>query len=313
MALQTVAAVPRRTRAAAPKRPRAWWPLAFLLPSMALFGGLVVLPILVAVLLSFCSWNGSSPIAFVGLANWEQFVHDTSALAALQRTGMMVVASWVIQEPIAMAIGIYAAGRQRHRAVFSAIYFLPMLVSAAALGILWGQLLSPVNGGIQYAAQHFGLFFLQQNWLGDPRLALVTVIVLISWEFIPFHSLLYQAGVKQIPASIYEAAALDGVGPFRRLFSITIPMLRHTIVTSTTLNIVGSLTVFDLIYTLTDGGPGESTRVLALAQYFEGFNSLSFGYASVLAVVLGVTAVIVSLILVRVTGFGKMQSEAEGA
>ena len=305
MALQVAAAVPRR--------PRAWWPLGFLLPAMVLFGGLVVLPILVAVLLSFCSWNGSTPIEFVGTANWQQFVHDQSALAALRRTAVLVIASWLIQEPIAMALGIYAAGRQRHRAVFSAIYFLPMLVSAAALGILWGQLLSPVNGGIQYAGQNFGLFFLQHDWLGDPHLALVTVIVLIGWEFIPFHSLLYQAGVRQIPASIYEAAALDGVGPTRRLFSITIPMLRHTIVTSSTLNIVGSLTVFDLIYTLTGGGPGESTRVLALAQYFEGFNSLSFGYASVLAVVLGVAAVIVSLILVKVTGFGRMRSEAEGA
>jgi ABC-type sugar transport system permease subunit len=141
---------------------------------------------------------------------------------------------------------------------------------------------------------------------------MATVIALIAWEFIPFHSLLYQAGVRQIPTSIYEAAALDGVGPTRRLFSITIPMLRHTIVTSSTLNIVGSLTVFDLIYTLTGGGPGESTRVLALAQYLEGFNSLSFGYASVLAVVLGVAAVIVSVILVGVTGFGRMRSQAEG-
>src|SRR3954462_2516023 len=301
-----------KTAAAVPRRPRVWWPLGFLLPALVLFVGLVVLPIVVALLLSFCSWNGSTQIQFVGLANWHQFVHDDSALAALQRTALLVIASLLIQEPIAMALGIYAAGRQRHRAVLTAIYFLPMLISAAALGILLGQLLSPVNGGIQYAGQNFGLVFLNHDWLGDPELVMATVIVLIAWEFIPFHSLLYQAGVRQIPTSIYEAAALDGIGPVRRLFSITIPMLRHTIVTSSTLNIVGSLTVFDLIYTLTGSGPGESTRVLALAQYLEGFNSLNFGYASVLAVVLGVAAVIVSVILVGVTGFGKMRSQAEG-
>src|SRR5919199_1066341 len=288
------------------RRPRVWWPLGFLLPALVLFVGFVVLPIVVAVLLSFCAWNGSTPIEFVGLANWQQFVHDQSALAALQRTAVLVIASWVAQEPIALALGIYAAGRQRHRAVLSAIYFLPMLVSAAALGILWGQLLSPVNGGVQYAGENFGLFFLTHDWLGDPKLVMTTVIVLIAWEFIPFHSLLYQAGVRQIPTSIYEAAALDGVGPTRRLFSITIPMLRHTIVTSSTLNIVGSLTVFDLIYTLTGGGPGESTRVLALAQYLQGFQALNFGFASTLAVVLGTLAVIVSLLLIGLTGFGKM-------
>jgi raffinose/stachyose/melibiose transport system permease protein len=295
-----------------PRRPRVWWPLWFLLPAVALFLGLVVLPIVVAVLLSFCSWDGSSPIQYIGLDNWQRFIHDHSAISALERTAVVVVASWLVQEPIAIALGIYAAGKERHRAVLAAIYFLPMLVSAAALGILFSQLLSPVNGGVQYAGENFGLFFLNHDWIGNPDLVLGTVIVLIAWEFIPFHSLLYQAGVRQIPQSIYEAASIDGIGPIRKVFSITLPMLRHTIVTSSTLNIVGSLTVFDLIYTLTGGGPGESTRVLALAQYLEGFSSLSFGYASVLAVVLGIASVIVSVILVGVTGFGKMRSQAEG-
>jgi raffinose/stachyose/melibiose transport system permease protein len=134
----------------------------------------------------------------------------------------------------------------------------------------------------------------------------------VAWEFIPFHSLLFEAGARQIPKSIYEAASIDGIGPYRQFFRITLPMLRHTIVTSSTLNLVGSLTVFDLIYTLTGGGPGQSSRVLALAQYLEGFESLDFGYASALAVVLGVVAVIVSLVLIRVTGFGKMRSQSEG-
>ena len=296
-----------------PRRSRDWWPAWFLLPPVALFAGFVVLPIVLAVLLSFCSWNGSSAIQFNGLANWQQFIHDSSALAALERTGVLVVASWLVQEPIAMALGIFAAGRQRHRAVLTAIYFLPMLISAASLGILWNLLLSPVNGGVTYASTHFGLFFLNHQWLSDPDLVMATVIVLVAWEFIPFHSLLYEAGARQIPRSIYVAAAIDGIGPYRRFFQITLPMLRHTIVTSSTLNLVGSLTVFDLIYTLTGGGPGQSTRVLALAQYLEGFESLNFGYASALALVLGVLAVIVSMLLIGVTGFGKMRSQSEGA
>jgi len=271
-----------------------------------------VLPIVLAVLLSFCSWNGSSAIQYAGLANWRQFIHDPSALAALERTGILVIASLLVQVPIALALGVFAAGRQRHRAVFTAIYFLPMLFSAAALGILWNLLLSPVNGGVTYASTHFGLFFLNHGWLSDPDLVMATVIVLVAWEFIPFHSLLFEAGARQIPKSIYEAAAIDGIGPYRRFFKITLPMLRDTIVTSSTLCLVGSLTVFDLIYTLTGGGPGQSTRVLALAQYLEGFESLDFGYASALALVLGVLAVIVSMLLIGVTGFGKMRSQSEG-
>jgi raffinose/stachyose/melibiose transport system permease protein len=296
-----------------PRRSRVWWPVWFLLPPVALFAGLVVLPIVLAVLLSFCSWNGSSAIQYTGLANWHQFIHDPSALAALERTGVLVIASWLVQEPIALALGIFAAGRQRHRTWFTAVYFLPMLISAASLGILWNLLLSPVNGGVTYAGTHFGLFFLNHEWLSNPSLVMGTVIALVAWEFIPFHSLLFEAGARQIPKSIYEAAAMDGIGPYRRFFQMTLPMLRHTIVTSSTLNLVGSLTVFDLIYTLTGGGPGQSTRVLALAQYLQGFESLNFGYASTLAVVLGVLAVIVSLLLIGLTGFGRMRSQAEGA
>lgn len=295
-----------------PRRARVWWPVWFLLPPVALFASLVVLPIVLAVLLSFCSWDGTSAIQFTGLANWQQFIHDPSALAALERTGVLVILSWVIQEPIALALGVFAAGRQRHRALLTAVYFLPMLISAASLGILWSLLLSPINGGVTYASTHFGLFFLNHQWLGDPNLVMGTVITLVAWEFIPFHSLLFEAGARQIPKSIYEAASIDGIGPYRRFFRITLPMLRHTIVTSSTLNLVGSLTVFDLIYTLTGGGPGQSSRVLALAQYLQGFEALDFGYASVLAVVLGVLAVVVSLVLIKVTGFGKMRSQSEG-
>jgi raffinose/stachyose/melibiose transport system permease protein len=224
----------------------------------------------------------------------------------------VVVFSWLVQEPIAMALGIFAAGNQRYRAVLTTIYFFPMLISAAALGVLWSQLLSPVGGGIEYAATHFGLGFLNHEWLSNPHLALATVIVLVGWEFIPFHALLYQAGARQIPRSLYDAASMDGIGPWSKLGYITIPMLRHTIVTSSTLNLVGSLTVFDLIFTLTGGGPGQSTTVLAIDQYLTGFRSFEFGYASTLAVLLGVVGVAIALLLIGVTGFGRMRSQAEG-
>jgi raffinose/stachyose/melibiose transport system permease protein len=285
----------------------------FLIPAFALFAGLVLLPIVVAVLLSFSSWNGSGAIRPAGLTNWIEFIHDPSAAAALERTGILVAASWLVQEPLALALGIFVAGRRLHRVLLATIFFLPALFSSAALGIFWSQLLSPVNGGVQYAGSHFGLGFLNQDWLGNTNLVLGTVIVLVAWQFIPFHTLLYQAGVKQIPRSLYEAAAIDGIGPWARLRHITIPMLRHTIVTSSTLNVMGSLTVFDLIYTLTTGGPGESTRVLALDQYLEGFSSFRFGYASVLGLVLGILGMVIAIVIVKVTGFGKMRSQAEGA
>lgn len=290
----------------------AWWAGIFLLPSLLLYASLVIVPIGVAMVLSLFDWDGSGPMEFIGLGNWSTFFADADAMAAMQRTGVLVVASWLVQVPLAMALGIYASGKARHRVVLSSVYFIPALMSAAAMGVLWGQLFSPVGGGISYAADNFGLFFLSPDWLGDPQLVMATIIALVAWQFVPFHALLFQAGVSQIPRSIYEAAAIDGVSGPRRFWFVTLPMLRHTIVTSSILNIVGSLTIFDLIYVLTQGGPGQHSRVLALAQYLEGFSSMRFGYASTLAVVLGAVAIAISLVMVRVTGFGKMKSQAEG-
>jgi len=290
-----------------------WWAVWFMLPACVLFGALVLVPVVLAVLLSFANWNGVGAVHFAGLSNWAQLFSDPTAGAALERTAILVGASWALQEPIALALGIYIAGKQRHRAVLSAIYFLPLLISGAGIGIMWSNILSPIDGGVQYAGMHVSvLSFLNKDWLGDPNLVMGTVVVLVAWEFIPFHSLLYQAGTRQIPNVLYEAASLDGITPAQKARYITLPMLRNTIVTSSTLNIVGSLTIFDLIYTLTQGGPGESTRVFALDQYIVGFNQMDFGYGSVLAVVLGIIGILVSLGIIRLTGFGRMRSQMEG-
>jgi raffinose/stachyose/melibiose transport system permease protein len=139
------------------------------------------------------------------------------------------------------------------------------------------------------------------------------VIFVVSWQFIPFHSLIYQGGVRQIPTSMYEAAQIDGAGRIRRFFSITLPQLRYTIVTSSTLMVVGSLTFFDLIFVLTAGGPGDATRVLALDMYKEGFQASLMGPASGIAVILVLVGLALALILRRIGGGGSGDSQLEGA
>ncbi len=134
----------------------------------------------------------------------------------------------------------------------------------------------------------------------------------IAWSFIPFHALLYQAGVRQIPVQLYEAARLDGAGAVRQFWSITIPQLRYTIITSSTLILVGSLTYFDLIFVLTQGGPGDATRILPLDMYLTGFRSFDMGGASVIATILVVVGLAMSLGLNRISGSHRMESQQEG-
>ena len=133
---------------------------------------------------------------------------------------------------------------------------MPLLLSSAAVAIAFKALLDP-NFGLGAGRGHRGL---SQDWLGNPDLVLFVVVFVIAWQFVPFHTLIYQGGVRQIPTSMYEAAQIDGAGRVQQFFYITLPQLKYTIITSSTLMVVGSLTYFDLIFVLTGGGPGYATR-----------------------------------------------------
>jgi len=287
--------------------------LAGLAPAMALFGVFIVVPMLGAVALSLFRWNGLGTPHWAGAQNWIQFARDPLARQALTVTAKVVVLSWVLQTPISMALGLFTAGRQRYRSVYAALYVLPLLLSTAGIALMWEALLDPNFGGLTALSRSLNLGFLQQNWLGNPSLTLYVIIALIAWQFIPFHTLLYQTGRRQIPDVLYEAARLDGASPAQMFWRVTLPQLRYTIVTSSTLIIVGSLTYFDIVYIMTNGGPGYTTRVLSLDMYQVAFQQNEYGYASVLAVVLGVVGVGIALGLVRFSGFASMSSQQEGA
>ncbi|SDD53144.1 raffinose/stachyose/melibiose transport system permease protein [Sanguibacter gelidistatuariae] len=281
----------------------------FAAPALVLFGLFALVPLGGVVVLSFMSWDGLGTPAWTGLDNWQGAIGDDVTRDAFVLTIKVTAFSWLIQAPTALLLGVFMAGRQRYRAVLSVLFFLPLLFSAAAVGIAFKSLLDP-NFGI---GQALGIDWLAKDWLGDPQLALAVVLFVIAWCFVPFHSLLYQAGVRQIPASLYEAARLDGAGTVQQFLHITLPQLKYTVITSSTLMIVGSLTYFDLIFVLTGGGPGNATRILPLDMYLLGFRSYDMGRASVVAVVLVAVGLAVSIGLNRLSGAHKMDSQMEGS
>nr|WP_212912212.1 sugar ABC transporter permease [Streptomyces sp. TS71-3] len=267
-----------------------------------------VLPLAGAAVLSFTRWDGLSGIGWAGLHNWSAVMQDPVTGNALLLTFKIIVVSWLVQTPISLLLGVFTAGTQRYRAVLAALYFIPLLLSSAAVAIAFKAILDP-HFGIGGAP---GLGFLAQNWLGDPSLVLYVVIFVIAWQFVPFHTLLYQAAVRQVPTSLYEAATIDGAGRFQQFAYVTLPQLRGTIITSSTLMVTGSLTYFDVVFVLTGGGPGNSTRLLPLDMYLTGFAANDMGAASVLAVILVVIGLALALALTRFTGFSRMRSDQEG-
>ena len=293
----------RRDVRAGQHGPVAWMAL----PALAVFLCFAVAPLVGVLALSFTQWDGLGAIRAAGFRNWRSALTDPSLLHSLWVTFEVMLLSWLVQTPIALLLGVFMAGRHRYRAVLAVFFFVPLLLSAAAIAVTYKALLDP-NFGLG-PGLHSSL--LTQNWLGDPVLAMGVVIFIVSWQFIPFHALIYQGAVRQIPQSMYEAAALDGAGRMRTFFSITLPQLKYTIITSSTLMVVGSLTFFDLIFVLTGGGPGDSTRVLALDMYRRGFGANQMGPASVIAVILVLVGLGIALGL-RSLGGAADESQLEG-
>jgi raffinose/stachyose/melibiose transport system permease protein len=306
-------AVRRGTRPMAARRGTRLADLAGVGPPMALFCLFIVVPMIAAVFLSFVRWNGLGTPQWAGGSNWAQFFRDPVARTSVVVTAKVVLLSYLVQTPISMALGLFTAGQQRYRSVYAAIYVLPLLLSTAGIALMWESLLDPNFGALTALSRSWHLSFLQQNWLGSPNLTLYVIVAIIAWQFIPFHTLLYAVGRRQIPAVLYEAARLDGASPAQMFWRVTLPQLRYTVVTSGILMIVGALTYFDIIYIMTDGGPGYTTRVLSLDMYNVAFVQDQYGYASVLAVILSVIGIAVAVGLVRFTGFASMASQQEGA
>jgi xylobiose transport system permease protein len=287
-------------------RPSSLWAV----PAISFFALFALFPMAVVVYLSFTKWSGIGAPVWSGTANWAKLTTDPQLSQSVRLSVLLTVVSWLLQTAICLPLGVYLAGHGRARALLAAVFFVPLLMSSAAIAILWAGLLDPNFGLASVLGPLVGVK--DGNFIGDPQLAFWVIVTVVAWQFVPFHVLLYQGATRQIPVQLYEAARIDGAGRLRQFTSITLPQLRHTIITSSVLMLVGSLTYFDIVLILTGGGPGTATRILPLHMYLEGFRAFDMGYASVLAVLLLVVGTALSLVVTRVTGFNRMESQKEG-
>ncbi|MFW0775636.1 carbohydrate ABC transporter permease [Paenarthrobacter nitroguajacolicus] len=295
----------RGTRRTLEKGPSGW----LAVPALAFFMLFAILPLLGVLFLSFTRWDGLGEIKLDGLSSWNTVLADPVTGNALLVTAKIMFFSFIVQAPISLLLGVFTAANQKYRAALAVLYFVPLLLSSAAVAIAFKALLDP-NFGL---GPGLGLPILAQDWLGNSDLVLFVVVFVIAWQFVPFHTLIYQGGVRQIPASLYEAAQIDGAGRVQQFFNITLPQLKYTMITSSTLMVVGSLAYFDLVFVLTAGGPGYSTRLLPLHMYLTGFKANDMGAASALGVILVVIGLALALFLQRLGGKNRNASQLEGA
>ncbi|MCZ4119857.1 carbohydrate ABC transporter permease [Streptomyces sp. H39-S7] len=296
---------PRRAvrSSAAVARPGLVWAL----PATLFFVLFAVVPLVLVAVLSFTRWDGLGAPEFAGMSNWTALLHDDVMINSLWLSFALTALGVAIQTPLSILLGVWAAGHQRNRAILSAIYFVPLLLSATAVSVLWA-LLDP-NFGVPAEAEWL---FGDGNLFGSQSGAIGVLAFVGAWQWTPLHTLIYQGGARAIPQVLYQAAAIDGAGRVRQFLHITLPQLRNTIITSTILMVVGGLTTFDTVLILTQGGPGTDTTISAYYMYQQAFKGFDFGGASAIALVLVVASTVISLVLVRLSGYDKMRSTSEG-
>jgi len=268
----------------------------FLLPAFAFLTVFIVWPILSSVQLSFFEWNGiTAQRTFVGLANWSKLVGDAVFWRALGNNIIIVILSIAIQLPVAMALAVLLQRGGRRLQLFKVVYFFPMLMSTVAIGILFKYVYDLQFGAINPLLETLGLKRLAQDWLGDPRVALYSVVLVICWQFIPFYMILFLARLVGIPTELHDAAVIDGATESQYFWRVELPLMRGIIRTAMILSLIGSLKYFDLIWVMTEGGPSRATELMATYMYKEAFASFNMGYGSTIATAMFVIVMVVAL------------------
>ena len=268
----------------------------FFLPTLLVYALFVLLPIFLSIWLSFFRWDGITQPRFVGLANYFRVLQDSVFWRALGHNFVLVVLSLVIQLPLALLLAVLLSRRVLGRAVFRTVYFMPMVLPTAAIGLLWSVVYLPGTGILDRA---IGLFVdgFSFPWLGSQQTVLLAVVVAVCWRYTGFHLVLFMAGLESIPEALYEAARVDGASEWQIFRHVSLPLLLPVARISATLSVVGSLKYFDLIYVMTGGGPAHASELVATYMFKQGITGCQVGRGSTIAVALFVVAFCVALVL----------------
>ncbi|WP_138466197.1 carbohydrate ABC transporter permease [Poseidonocella sp. HB161398] len=260
--------------------------LVFVLPGLLIYAAFVFVPILSAVGLSFTSWNGVSRPEWVGLGNYAELFGDARFFTSLKNNAMLMAFYCLIPLIVGMALAAMVSSiRSREQLAIRTLLFMPYIMPSAVIGIVWQWLYNPAFGPINQGLKAIGLGALALPWLGDFTWALPAVGMVAVWYYFGFCMVIFLTGMQRIDPSIFEAARVDGAKPgyvFRR---ITFPLLLPEIRIVLLLTIIASIKSFDLIFTMTRGGPANATLVPNIYMYQLGFQLSRYGYAAAVAII----------------------------
>ena len=259
---------------------------AFMLPALIIYLSVIVVPVFYSIFISLFKWNGVAEMQFVGLGNYiTLFTGDTVFLTAIKNNMLWIVMTIVITMSVALGLAVLLNNQFKGRTVFRALFYFPCVVAPIAVAIIWRWIYNPNIGFINQFFKALGINF-KQTWISDPKVSIYAVFVASLWQGIGSPMILFLAGLQAVPVEVLEAATVDGAGPWKKFFMVTVPLMKQTFVMVIANLITASLKVYDIVKGLTDGGPNNSTQMLGTYMYAQTFQYNNVGMGTAVACVM---------------------------
>jgi len=250
-----------------------------------------VFPLIYSLGISFFDWSQTtSTFTFIGIDNYTRLAADPVFWQATVNTAILVVAAVAIQVVLGTALALFFDLHLRGSWFVRGVLILPMLLTPIVVGLMWRALLNPDWGMVNWLLGELGLP--QPLWLADPRLALITLVLVDSWQWTPFIMVIVFARLQALPRDVFEASAVDGAGRMATLRRITLPLLAPAILFAAVFRSIDAFRSFDVVFGLTYGGPGRLTTTISFYAWEAGFSFTRYGYASAIAYVMVVIATV---------------------
>jgi raffinose/stachyose/melibiose transport system permease protein len=276
--------------------------LVYILPILALSGGMLYYSIGFTAYLSFHEWNGlSSHMTYVGWDNYQDLFEDVAFRSSLLHNMLFFFITVGVQAVLGLLISVMLLQIRKGRNLLKAIFFIPVIMAPTVIASIFRIIMDANVGALNILLNRIHLDHLALVWLGDPKISLLSIAVVNIFEWTGFSMMIYYAALLAIPEEIYEAAKMDGSGFWRTLIQIIFPMLNGATSTLTVLGIIGSLKTFDLVVLLTNGGPGTSSEVLSTYLYKRSMTEFNFGMGSATGVIVLIIALLLSIVQIRVS------------
>ena len=269
----------------------------FIAPSLAGVLLFLLIPVVIVLVLSFIQWNFLTPPRWVGLANFSSMVRDDHVFHALLISAYYVLWNIPLQTVLALGLAMLLVKKMPAMGVFRALYVLPYMSTPVAMAVVWSWMFNAQNGLINHLLSLAGLH--GPDWLGNTSTALPVVAMVNIWQYAGYNMLFFLAGLLAIPPQLYESASIDGASALRRFTRITLPLLNSTMLFVLVTDVIGSFQIFDTVYVMTQGGPGNATDVINYQIYETAFQNFDVGSAAAMSLVLFAVILIVTVVQFR--------------